>query len=251
VSVDVTTAPPEQDLDSQPGHAYKQPLVIDTETRESLPLPVTALILSGGRSKRMGRPKAFLPFAGRTIIEHLIDTTREVFDEVFVVANEPDQYSHLNVDAVKDILPYRGPLGGILSGLLVADNPHAFVVACDMPLVDRKLIRQMAAQRHDADVVVLSHAGGVEPLLAVYSKNCIKPLEESLFSGVLKVQDFLSGLKAKVYEYAAETASGSELPAYFNVNTPQDYSQVLLRVKSSPCRVNRPKRFVYPAPERR
>src|SRR5262249_49890122 len=119
------------------------------------------------------------------------------------------------------------------------------------PWVDGNFIRRWAAKGLYGDVVVFSRAGGVEPLLAVYSKNCIKPLEESLFSGVLKVQDFLSGLKAKVYEYAAETGSDSELPAYFNVNTPQDYSQVLIRVKSSPCRVNRPKRFVYPAPERR
>lgn len=249
MSADVTRSEPVQDQETMSDRVHKQPAVIETQSRESLPLPVTALILCGGRSKRMGRPKAFLPFAGRTIIEHLIDTTREVFDEVFLVANEPDQYSHLTVDAVKDILPYRGPLGGILSGLLVSANPYGFVIACDMPLINRKLIRQMAAQRHDADVVVLSHAGGVEPLLGVYSKNCIKPLEESLFSGVLKVQDFLSGLKAKVY--TPEQSGDNELPPYFNVNTPQDYSQVLMKVKSGACRVNRVKRFVYPAPERR
>jgi molybdopterin-guanine dinucleotide biosynthesis protein A len=196
---------------------------------EPLPLPVTALILCGGRSKRMGRPKAFLPFAGTTIIEHLLGVTKLVFDETFLVSNEPEMFNHLEVDVVKDILPYRGPLGGILSGLLVARNEHVFILACDMPLVNRRLMRCLSAQRHDSDVVVLSHAEGIEPLLGVYSKTCIKPLEESLFAGNLKVHEFLTSLNAKVYEYKETQSDSGELPIYFNVNTPQDYSEVLTK----------------------
>lgn len=203
--------------------------VIETTTRESLPLPVTCLILCGGRSKRMGRPKAFLPFGGTTMVEHLLATTRDIFNEVYLVTNDPDSFEHITDDIVKDILPYRGPLGGILSGLLVSSNPYSFVIACDMPLVNLKLIRQMAAQRHDTDVLVLSHKEGIEPLLGIYSKNCIKPLEESLFAGQLKVHDFLSGLKAKIFEYKDDFGSGAELPPFFNINTPQDYSTVLTK----------------------
>ncbi len=203
--------------------------VIETSTREPLPLPVTGLILCGGRSKRMGRPKAFLPYGGSTIVEHLLATSRDIFNEVYLVTNEPDSFAHISDDVVKDILPYRGPLGGILSGLLVASNPHAFVIACDMPLVKMALIRQMAAQRHDTDVLVLAHKEGVEPLLGIYSKNCIKPLEESLFADQLKVHDFLQGLKAKLFRYDDSQVSGAELPPYYNVNTPQDYSTVLTK----------------------
>ncbi len=203
--------------------------VIESTTREPLPLPVTGLILCGGRSKRMGRPKAFLPYGGSTIVEHLLATTRDIFNEVYLVTNEPDSFAHVSDDVVKDILPYRGPLGGILSGLLVANNPHAFVIACDMPLIKMPLIRHMASQRHDTDVLVLSHKEGLEPLLGIYSKNCIKPLEESLFAGQLKVHDFLQGLKAKLYQYDDSQVSGAELPPYYNVNTPQDYSVVLTK----------------------
>ncbi|HEY9714421.1 MAG TPA: molybdenum cofactor guanylyltransferase, partial [Chroococcales cyanobacterium] len=155
--------------------------IIESTNRETLPLKATAIVLCGGRSRRMGRPKAFLPYEGSTIIEHVLLQVRDLFNEVLLVANEPDLYENLGVDVVKDILPHRGPLGGILSGLLVAANSHAFVVACDMPLVDKKLIREMTALRHGNDVVVLAHDGGIEPLFALYSKNCIKPLEESLF----------------------------------------------------------------------
>jgi len=204
----------------------------NTAAREALPLPVTALILAGRRSQRMGRSKAFLPFAGKTIIQHLLDTASGLFDELFVVANEPDSYSQLGVEILKDILPHRGPLAGILSGLLVAKNTHVFVLACDMPLVTPQLIRDMSQQRHGQDVLVLSHGQGVEPLLGLYSKACIKPLEESLFADRLKVQDFLDGLKGQTFAYSEDLSHPGQLPPYFNVNTPQEYSEVLNRSKS-------------------
>jgi len=195
--------------------------------REPLPLPVTAIVLCGGKSRRMGRPKAFLPYEGATIIEHVLGIVKDLFAEVFLVANEPESYENLGVDVVKDILPYRGPLGGILSGLLVASHQYTFVIACDMPLVDRKLIREMTACRNGHDVLVLCHSGGIEPLLGLYSKNCIKPLEESLFTGNLSVQEFLAGLKAQTFD-CPEDGKGDALPPFFNINTPQDYSKVLM-----------------------
>lgn len=203
--------------------------LIDSPTREPLPLPVTGLILSGGKSKRMGRPKAFLPYEGSTVIGHIVSEIKDLFSEIFIVANEVESFEDLGVDVVKDILPHRGPLGGILSGLMTSSNHYAFVMACDMPLIDRRLVRELISRRQDNDVVVLSHPQGIEPLFGVYSKNCIKPLEESLFAGNLSVQDFLSGLKAGIYEWMPERPDADALPPFFNINTPQDYSRVIAR----------------------
>ncbi len=203
--------------------------LIDSPTREPLPLPVTGLILSGGKSKRMGRPKAFLPYEGSTVLGHIVSEIKDLFNEVFIVANEVESYEDLGVDVVKDILPHRGPLGGILSGLMTASNHYAFVMACDMPLIDKRIVRELVSRREDNDVVVLSHPQGIEPLFGVYSKNCIKPLEESLFAGNLSVQDFLSGLKAGIYEWMPERVDAEMLPPFFNINTPQDYSRVIAR----------------------
>ena len=203
--------------------------LIDSPTREPLPLSVTGLILSGGKSKRMGRPKAFLPYEGSTVIGHIVREIKDLFNEVFIVANEVESFEDLGVDVVKDILPHRGPLGGILSGLMTSSNHYAFVMACDMPLIDKRLVRELVSRRQDNDVVVLSHPQGIEPLFGVYSKNCIKPLEESLFAGNLSVQDFLSGLKAGIYEWMPERQDAEALPPFFNINTPQDYSRVIAR----------------------
>lgn len=202
--------------------------VLDPESREALPLPITAAILCGGKSSRMGRTKAFLPYEGKTLIERRFETIRDMFAEVVLVANDPETYSNLSVDVVKDIIPNRGPLVGILSALLVSEYDHTFVIACDMPLIDNKLIREMCQQRSGNDVLVLAHENGVEPLLGVYSKRCIEPLEQAVFAENLKVRDFLDGINAQLFRYdPARYGAGGNLPAYFNVNTPQDYSRLL------------------------
>ncbi len=194
---------------------------------DSMHLPLTGIILCGGRSRRMGRAKAFLPYEGTTMLAHIVKVLGTIFSKVMLVSNEPSDYEDFGLDVVKDILPHRGPLGGILSGLLVAETDHSFVVACDMPLVDERLIREMAAARFDRDVVILSHPQGLEPLLGVYSKTCIKPLEESLFSGQLSVHDLLGSLNASLFDYSRRTGDGTILPPYFNINTPEDYSRLI------------------------
>jgi molybdopterin-guanine dinucleotide biosynthesis protein A len=174
--------------------------------------PLSCLILCGGKSGRMGRPKAFLPYNGTTMIAHILEVAKEVFDEVLLIANEPEQFSDFRVNVVKDILPYRGPLGGLLSGLLVATNQRSFVLPCDMPFISQDLLKEMSACCHESDVLVLSHSG-------------IKPLEEALFAGAPSLSDFVSGLNAKTFDctLSPEPRNAHGLPAYFNVDTPQDY----------------------------
>lgn len=199
--------------------------IIETAARETLPLPMTALLLCGGQSRRMGTPKSFLPYEGSNFVEHRLASLRQLFQEILLVANNPADYDALEVGVVKDIIPQRGPLVGILSGLLVSRFEYSFVIACDMPLVDNRLIRQLCAARNNgSDVVVLKHADGVEPLLGVYSRKLVPSLEEYIFSGKARAQDFLSGLSCTFYEHEF---GGAKLPPYFNVNTPQDYALVL------------------------
>jgi len=181
----------------------------------------------------MGRTKAFLPYGGTTMISHIIETLGDMFQKTLLVSNEPESFEELGPDVVKDILPYRGPMGGILSGLLVADTEYSFVIACDMPLVSKRLVRDMTVERNGYDVVVLSHPSGIEPLFGVYSKSCIKPLEESLFAGTLSVQDLIGGLRSTTFKYDEAKYDNDVLPPYFNINTPQDYSKLITKGSSS------------------
>ncbi|MDX2108412.1 MAG: molybdenum cofactor guanylyltransferase [Candidatus Melainabacteria bacterium] len=193
-------------------------------------LEMTALILCGGQSKRMGRAKAFLPYAGSTIIGHLVEEMENLFDEVLLVANEPDSYLDLGPDVVRDMLPNRGPLCGILSGLLTAKHDRVFVTACDMPLFNQDLICNMEKESSGFDITVLAHEERLEPLIGIYSKNCVKELEESLFEDKLSLTELISNHKnAHKFYCKYEDRLAPDLPPYFNVNTPSDYSKLLAK----------------------
>jgi molybdopterin molybdotransferase len=197
------------------------------DQKEAL-LPITGIILCGGKSSRMGRPKAFLPYAGSTFIEHQIELARKTFAEFFLVTSQPDAFDHLGVRVIEDIVADRGPLGGILSGLLACQTPEAFVIACDMPLVDRALIRKIYSESRDCDACLLLHDQNVEPLFGIYRKSCIKFAENLINSGRLKMHDFLSTIALKTFEQQEDSQNGVDrLPVYFNVNSPEDYSRVL------------------------
>lgn len=191
----------------------------DFSTRTKLPF--TGIILCGGKSSRMGRQKAFLPFGGSTLLEHRLRLMKSLFAEVILVTDKPDAVSHLSASVVKDILPNRGPLVGLLSGLLVASRERAFVCPCDMPLLSESLIRRICGAGRSQELTLLSHDKGVEPLVGVYSKSCINALEEAIFLGVHKSIDFVRSIQTNSYQL--DEGTGQELPPYFNVDTPSDY----------------------------
>jgi molybdopterin-guanine dinucleotide biosynthesis protein A len=171
----------------------------------------------------MGRPKSFLPYAGKTLIEHSLDLMQEVFSEVILVTDCPENYEHLSAHIVRDIIPNRGPLVAILSGLLVTTNEHSLVMPCDMPFVNKKLMLDICEKRHESDLVVYAHEDKIEPLLGIYSRNCIHPLEEALFQGRDLALDFILHGNHQTFDYVSR---GYEQLPHFNVDTPVDYAML-------------------------
>src|SRR4030043_189952 len=97
---------------------------------------MTGIILSGGRSTRMGKNKAFLRVGGEHLIDRTVRLFRAVFREVIIVTASPLDYLDQETVIVTDILPERGALGGIYTGLFYAAHQQAFVAACDTPFLD-------------------------------------------------------------------------------------------------------------------
>lgn len=155
---------------------------------------MTGVILSGGRNSRMGGTnKAFLEVAGRRIIEGTVGLLKEIFQEVIIVTNTPLAYLDLNVTLVTDILPDKGPLGGLYTGLFWASHPRAFVCACDMPFLDSRFIEYMAAQAPPYDIVVPATVEAREPLHAIYGKGCLPAIKHNLDRERFKIVDFYKG----------------------------------------------------------
>ena len=155
----------------------------------------TLLLLAGGASRRMGQPKALLPYAGITLIEHVVQTLAPGFDEILVSANDPDSVPpSLRQGLVHDLHVSAGPLAGIEAGLNAARNDTLFAIACDMPLVTAELARRAveAAQGHEAAVPRLD--GRPEPATAAYRQGAAGPIAAALAEGRRRAAEVLAEL---------------------------------------------------------
>lgn len=184
---------------------------------------ITGVILAGGQSSRMGSNKALLPYRGGRFIEAIYRQFRGLFAEVLLVTNTPEQYQFLDCRKVPDRYPGMGALAGLHSGLHSSLTPHIFAVACDMPYLHEQLIRNLAARRHAADVVIPEGAQGLEPLHAIYSRSCLPHMAESLSSGRRRIISFFPAVSVETVSRAAVAALDPEFASFSNINTPADY----------------------------
>jgi len=184
--------------------------------------PISCIVLAGGESKRLGADKAFLRIGDRVLIEEVVEKVARIGDEVIIVTNSPQKYDYLEVRLVGDIYPGKGVLGGIYSGLRAARHDYGLVVACDMPFLDLRLLRYMILLSSDYDVVIPRVGGLTEPLHAIYSKECLQPIEGLLSAGSLRVVEFFPEVRVRYVEEEEISLFDPQFISFFNINTPAD-----------------------------
>lgn len=184
---------------------------------------VSGIILAGGKSARMGTDKALLKVGPCCIIERIASVFRPVVDEILVVTDRPDKFAEYGDKTIGDIMPGHGPLGGLHAGLVRASHARVLVAACDLPFISAPLACLLIQCAADYDAVVPRYRGYPEPLCALYSKNCIKIIEQRL----TRNQNKITGLYDQVrVRYIEETEMLPVEPhperVLFNLNTPGD-----------------------------
>ena len=187
---------------------------------------ITAVVLAGGRSRRLGRDKALELVGGVPLVSRVTSAIETISSETVIVVAEERQAQALPLSAdariVQDLYPNSGSLGGILTGLIAATGVWTLVVACDMPFLNRALLSEMASNRDDCDAVVPLLNGRPEPTHALYSKVCIEPIRNKLEAGELKISAFFESVRVKYVPQRTVEMIDPGLWSFFNVNTPQD-----------------------------
>ena len=189
---------------------------------------MVAIILSGGNNRRMLRDKAFLQIGQKTIIEREIEILSTLFSRIIVVTNAPENHAHLAAELVPDLIPGKGPLGGIYSGLISSKDEYSFVVGCDVPFLNAGLISYMIEARNGYDAVVPKLSGFVEPLHAVYSRHCLMPIKRQLNRNELKIQSFFHEAKVRYIRESDIKRYDPKGIAFLNVNTEDDLKKARL-----------------------
>ncbi len=182
-------------------------------------------IVAGGKSVRMGRDKAFLPFRGATLIESQIALFRGLFDGVLISANDPAKFAHLGLPVHPDRLPGGAALLGIHTMTVESPTDWVFTVACDMPFLDEGFIRHLAGLREGVDAVVPWFEGYPEPLHAFYHRRCACAIEEQWRTGDLKIARFYDRVSVARFEVEGSSWAGRAARSLVNVNTPEELAR--------------------------
>lgn len=187
----------------------------------------SAIILAGGKSSRMGQPKALLPFGGEPLIVHSVRALHQHFAEVVVVAAPNQALPSLPVTLVHDEVAYQGPVGGILYGLRAASHEVCFVTSCDGPFLNFPLIVYLLSLIERYDVVVPFWEDRLQPLHAVYRRSVAPLLQDQLQRDELRPVFLYK--KVRTYEVSAEDIRrfDPEGLSFRNMNSPADYQAAL------------------------
>ncbi|SFB03195.1 MULTISPECIES: molybdenum cofactor guanylyltransferase [unclassified Bacillus (in: firmicutes)] len=188
-----------------------------------------AIILSGGKSSRMGSNKAFLPLSEMTSIERISHELKKsnMITEYILVTNQMEDYQSLHMKTVSDVFPSLGPLAGMHAGLLAAKEEASIVVACDMPFISNRVVDFLLSQLGNREAVVPIIQGNMHPLFAVYTKRLIDRMEVALRTGKLKIRQFLKDADVHyVNEKDFPFLSDEEIERiFFNMNRPEEYEE--------------------------
>jgi molybdopterin-guanine dinucleotide biosynthesis protein A len=166
---------------------------------------ISGVILAGGASSRFGgKTKSTMTVGGVSIISRMIETLSEIFDEIIIVTNKPEEFQEFRkCKIVRDEYKKVGPLGGIHAAMNVSSNPAIFVFAGDMPFITKELIVSQVKLYNElkCDVLIPRMDTYDEPLHAIYSLITFIKLDYFLLtSREYAIRDFL-GLQKGIYKY--------------------------------------------------
>jgi len=188
---------------------------------------MTGIILSGGKSSRMGGlNKAFLTVNGETIIGRTVRILKSVCDDIILVTNAPLEYLDYDIRIVTDIIKGKAAMGGIYTGLFYSSSESNFVVACDMPLCNREFIEHMIRRSEGYDIVVPRPSDGFQPLHAIYSKKCLRAMETLIVRNELRIRTLFDTFKTLTIPAEEIQSFDAGENMFFNINSPEDLDNV-------------------------
>lgn len=190
------------------------------------PPALSAFILAGGRSTRMGTDKAFVPLDGRTLLARALDLARSLTSDVRIVG-DPSKFASF-APVVEDLFPGCGPLAGIHAALRSSQTDLNLIFAVDMPFLTPALLQYMLGQAKGSEtamVTVPRTAQGWQPLCAVYRRDFASIAETALRAGRYKIDALFADAGAQVIAGPELQSAGFSLDLFSNLNTPDDLAE--------------------------
>ncbi len=184
---------------------------------------LTGIILSGGKSSRMGKEKGLVDFQGKPLISYAIDALKPLVQNIIIGANNQlSDYKKLGYLIVEDEIKNIGPIGGVLSTLRYSETKYNIILSCDMPFINTELLHYLNIKIQGYEVVVPVHdTSKIEPLCGIYSKDILPVMEDAVENGNFKLRDIFKSVRFKAIKVDASLAFYSD-NLFYNINSPAD-----------------------------
>jgi molybdenum cofactor guanylyltransferase len=197
---------------------------------------ITGIILSGGKSLRMGINKSLLRIGNKFAIEIIVDLMKLIFENNFLSTNTFEEYEFLKLPMVEDVFKQAGPLGGIHSALLNSKTEKNFIISCDVPLMNREMIKYTINIQTDSKIVISRAAGYLQPLVGIYHRSLLPEIEKILrITSEENTKHSHKSLHKLIESVGTEIIDPTPLPFYsdelfFNLNNKKDYEFILSKI---------------------
>lgn len=188
---------------------------------------MAGIILAGGKSRRLGRDKAFETVGGRLIIDRVLEAASVSAVKLYIVSNDPSKFAAYSerAELLRDEIPALGPLGGLYTALLATPDRYNFMVPCDAPFIRPELIQYLLSELTDCDAVVPESGSRAHTTIAAYSITCLPAIEKQLALGHLKVDSFFPDVRVKHPSADDTNRYDPDGLSFFNVNTKEDLAE--------------------------
>lgn len=185
---------------------------------------ISGVILAGGAACRFdGRMKSKIIIEGEPIISRIISVIRDIFDEIIIVTNIPEEFADFNFcKIVQDEIPGAGPLAGIHAAMKISSNDSIFVFAGDMPFLDKEIIKKMikAYKKSEYNALIPEIEENIEPLHSLYSTSMTENLKTYLNTSQNNaVRDYVKSINAGYFKL--ERSEKNKI-AFTNINSASD-----------------------------
>ncbi len=179
-------------------------------------MEISAIILAGGKSSRMGQDKGLMIYNGKPLIQYAIDILKPLTNDLIIVSNKAD-YQAFGYKTIDDIYLEKGPLVGIYSGLQQINNDWCFVLSCDAPNLTSDILLSLTNNINTSEVIVAEHKTQIHPLIGLYNKSCLSKLK-------MEIELDQLGLIKAIKKCRYKTVDFSTFPEqiFKNINSPSD-----------------------------
>jgi molybdenum cofactor guanylyltransferase len=194
-------------------------------------MTIGGIVLCGGRSTRMGVPKATLAFGSETMLQRVVRLLGTVVSPMVIVAAKEQVLPELpaGIIVTRDEREQRGPLEGLRAGLkaLPPSIDAAYVTSCDVPLLEPAFVTRLIEVMGDHDIAVMEIDGFPHPLSAIYRRNTLPKVEALLGQDKLRPVFLFDAVRTRKVRPEEMISADPELRTLRNLNTPEDYARAL------------------------